>query len=294
MSMNDSMEILCTCDDRFVPHTSTMLCSLLEHNRGCGIHIIHSADASLGLLKCKSFVEGYRSKIDFYEVSLEDFRGLRVDGWVSVAVYFRLLSPLILPKSLMKVLYLDSDIVVRRPLTALWNTEIGDHALAAVEEFGDPTGTRFNSGVMLINLDFWRRNNVCERAIAFARNHPEQVKEWDQGALNAVLVDNWKMMPRVWNNQLGSFEIGKAPLLDAAIVHYDGPIKPWHWAWNFSVPHPHKYEYHRYRSKTPWRRFRLREGRAVVPWRLSGVIRSTARALLPRSVLQWRKSRLMN
>ena len=36
-----------------------------------------------------------------------------------------------------------------------------------------PKGAKyFNSGVMLINLDYWRQNNVGERAIAFVRDNP--------------------------------------------------------------------------------------------------------------------------
>lgn len=40
------MEILCACDERFLPHTATMLSSLLTHNCGSRIHFFHSPGVS--------------------------------------------------------------------------------------------------------------------------------------------------------------------------------------------------------------------------------------------------------
>jgi lipopolysaccharide biosynthesis glycosyltransferase len=215
----------------------------------------------------------------------EDFENLRVDKYLSIATYYRLFSPRVLPANLTKVLYLDSDIVVRRSLSGLWNTDLNDHALAAVEEFGDfrktPRIRKFNAGVMLINLDFWRRNSVAEQAMAFARNHPEKVEWHDQDALNAVLDDRWIRLSAIWNEQTGVVSaLRMEPARDAAIVHFEGPVKPWQWYWNVRVPHPLKYEYHRYRSRTPWRRYKLREGRAILPWRLPLLLRLVVNTLL--------------
>jgi lipopolysaccharide biosynthesis glycosyltransferase len=265
-----------------------MLCSLLRHNRGPRIHILHSAGAGRELLKLKSFAMGYGSEVSLYQVSAEEVRGLRVDGWVSLAVYYRLLGPHILPGSITKILYLDSDIIVRRSLTELWNIDLGRYALAAVEDVGRPR--RFNSGVMLINLNFWRQNNVPERAITFGRDHPEKNEDWDQSALNAILVDQWFELPPIWNGQV-ALGLGYEPPADSAIIHYAGPVKPWHYS-SWKVPHPFIYEYHRYRRKTPWRRYGLQEGRAILPPRLARLA-SIVRVLLPSGARRWLKSRLM-
>src|SRR5690242_20476201 len=52
-----NMDVLCACDERYVPHTATMLCSLLEANAGTRIHLLHSAAAGNEILKLKTFVE---------------------------------------------------------------------------------------------------------------------------------------------------------------------------------------------------------------------------------------------
>jgi lipopolysaccharide biosynthesis glycosyltransferase len=248
-----------------------MLCSLLEHNRVSHIHLFHDAAAIGELPKLKSFVAKYGSDITFYEIALERLQNLRVDGHVSIATYYRLMSPLILPAKIEKVLYLDSDIIVRHSLSELWEIDLKDWALAAVDDLwpttegflahmeilGLPPNVRyFNAGVLLINLNYWRQNKVCERATAFVRENPGKIDFHDQDALNVILARCWIPLPGIWNCQ--DLATGR-PVPDVAIVHFVGPGKPWHWSWQ-SKEHPFKKDYHQYRRKTPWRRYTL-EGR---------------------------------
>jgi lipopolysaccharide biosynthesis glycosyltransferase len=67
----------------------------------------------------------------------------------------------------------------------LWETPLLDHPVAAVEEphyikqlsLGMPANAPyFNSGVMLINLPAWRRENVSERALVFLQQYPDKLK----------------------------------------------------------------------------------------------------------------------
>ena len=226
-----------------------------------------------------------------YEMRPEDFLDLRVDKWSSMAHYFRLLAPRVLPAHIKKILYLDSDVIVRGSLRELWNTDLSGHALAAVADaFWDPKaelpyldmpeGAKyFNSGVILINLDYWRQNNVCERAIAFIRDNPTKVNYYDQDALNAILVDCWINLPAIWNQHI----------LNPTIVHFIGDHKPWQW----SAKHAYKVDYHRYRLKTPWRRYRL-EGKPNLSRKLYRSLRSFARPLVPGILRQWLRLHLIS
>lgn len=300
------MEVLCGCDSSYFPHAATMLCSLLEHNRDCRIHLFCSSVASGEIAKLRSLVARYGSELVCYEMVPEDFHELRVDKWKShssIANYFRVLAPRILPTNIKKILYLDCDIVVRRSLQDLWKVDLCDHALAAVEcSFWDltsdffvplPPGAKyFNSGVLLINLDYWRKNDVCERTLGFVRNHPEKVNLYDQDALNAVLVNRWITLPATWNEQARS-TIGRPALrdeniADPAIVHFVSADKPWHWP----CTHPLKAEYHKYRRKTPWRHYRIQR-KPPVARRLSRHLLSLIRVILPKNVRQWLRSRVM-
>ena len=290
------IEILCSCDEPYIPHAATMLCSLFEHNNVHRIHLLSESIAERELAKLKSLTARYGSELLFYEILPEDLRGVHLPPYWSIACYFRLLAARILPANIGKILYLDSDIIVRRPLTDLWNTELGDQAFAAVEDaFWDPKldyvplppgAEYFNSGVMLINLNYWRRNNVYERAIAFIRDNPDKVNYVDQDALNAILINQWINLPAVWNDMALSTlpmpAVRNKLVENPAILHFVGPYKPWMWL----CKHPYKYEYHKYRVKTPWRRYRL-EGKPRLRF-----LRSIARLVLPGGLRQWLRSRI--
>jgi lipopolysaccharide biosynthesis glycosyltransferase len=257
LNKDKKMEVLCACDERYLPHAATMLCSLLEHNSVFRVHYFYSSITSRNLAKLKSFVVNFGSKLACYEVVEGDFKELRADRWISIAAYYRLLAERLLPSSLDKVLYLDSDLIVRRSLKELWNTDLADCALAAVndyweepEERGLPEGAKyFNSGVLLINLKFWRQNRVFEQATEFVRANPEKVRFWDQDALNMILANQWIELETCWNAQHdehwhSATQSGTNP----AIVHFISESKPWQW----SNKHPFKHEYHKYRLRTPW------------------------------------------
>jgi lipopolysaccharide biosynthesis glycosyltransferase len=202
-----------------------------------------------------------------------------------------------LPDDLDKVLYLDTDIVVRGSLTELWNTNISVHALAAVahdddedhlrEALGLPKGTPyFNSGVLLMNLRYCRQRAVVENAISFVKEYPQKIQFWDQDALNATLVDQWLELPKSWNwrdKKRPSRKLEGEP----AIVHFVGHNKPWHWSNN----HPFRHEYRKYRRKTPWP-FQP-ENRPPLPGRIDHFARKALKAALPASFRHWLKSRIL-
>jgi lipopolysaccharide biosynthesis glycosyltransferase len=287
------MEVLCACDERYLPHAATMLCSLLEHNSVSRIHFFYSTIRNGELEKLKSLVARYGSKLLCYEMVAADFQDLRIDRWISNAAYYRLLAARFLPAETEKVLYFDCDIIVRNGLNELWATDLAGRALAAVPDYwldpqsrGLPEGAKyFNSGVLLINLPFWRQNNVAERAIAFIKNNPDKVTAWDQDALNAILVNQWVELPPHWNAQNEAHwrqESQSRVAAKPAVVHFITDDKPWRW----SNKHPFKREYHKYRLKTPWAKYR-QEGQPRFR-----IVYSFARALVPRSLRKWLRARI--
>lgn len=114
------------------------------------------------------------------------------------SILYRLFAAEILPKSLDSVLYLDTDILVRGDISDLADIVFNDDiALYAVpDEFrmldyhrihcSPLSHDYFNSGVMLINLSYWRKHSVGQRGIEYLTFHKESMCLPDQDALNAV------------------------------------------------------------------------------------------------------------
>jgi lipopolysaccharide biosynthesis glycosyltransferase len=183
----------------------------------------------------------------------------------------------LLPQGLQKVIYLDSDIVVRGRLDELWNFCLGHSIVGAVKDsivesnpqikskLGlDPVSPYFNAGVLLIDLDRWRQARVGSEAVVFAHCHPDRITFADQCPLNWVLRGRWVDLPEFWNLQTGSMVVGrqygfanysraaKKKRMTARIIHFSEGSKPWHYMNN----NPFKREYLAYLSRTDWKHYR--------------------------------------
>lgn len=134
------------------------------------------------------------------------------------ASLFRLRITELLPDDIDRLIFLDTDVVVRGPLVELWETDLDGALLGAVRdamypwaaspqclewrELGvAPNTPYFNSGVMLIPLAHWRARGVGSRALELLGRHV--FRYGDQCALNAVAAGDWRVLPPHWNLQSG-------------------------------------------------------------------------------------------
>lgn len=177
----------------------------------------------------------------------------RIDGLptkkrLRKATYFRLLIPQELPETVTRVLYLDTDIVVRREIDDLWKIDLGGHSVAACQDLVvqrvdriapyqeagfSPNADYFNAGVLLMDLARWRAEGTSDRVVANIVANGDKYPLLDQDGLNAVLSENWSELPPQWNVQVGSQVLGYQPLSvdEAGIVHFTGKAKPWSGWW---------------------------------------------------------------
>ena len=150
-------------------------------------------------------------------------------------------------------------------------TYLRDHLGIAYSQPSD----YFNSGVMVIDLEAWRSEDIARRCIDLVRRKGPFV--WaDQDALNMVCGKDWAPLDARWNSfaakASAASPLGKPYALlslqhiwrtDPWIVHFSGPAKPWHAG---TPPTVHDHLYWRQAAKTRWGR-RLRRGRTVARWR---------------------------
>lgn len=187
--------------------------------------------------------------------------GLQASGRFPLSIYFRFLLPELLQDE-ERVLYLDCDILVRENIGEFYNTDLTDYACAAIEDQrGDDVTIHnriymyskyFNSGVLLMNLDYWRRHDVANQLITYLRTYPERCWFPDQDALNAVLEGKVKFMDYRYNLQ-GEMLSHRCYLLlsatkwqaldeaisNPAVIHFTDINKPWH----KECRHPYRDEY---------------------------------------------------
>ncbi|XHR30268.1 MAG: glycosyltransferase family 8 protein [Chthoniobacteraceae bacterium] len=174
--------------------------------------------------------------------NMQTFAGLPQDWGSSVMTYARLALPKMVDEE--RILYVDADMIVQKPWREIWETDLGEAIVAAapdivtktladekldLEKFQlDPQASYFQAGLLLIDLCRWRDFGVSTKVLAYLCENPGHCRYWDQSALNVVLYRLWKPLPMAWNTPAWWADQGRENCqLDAPVLHFVGPHKPW-------------------------------------------------------------------
>ncbi|WP_432239369.1 glycosyltransferase family 8 protein [Herbaspirillum robiniae] len=166
-------------------------------------------------------------------------------GNYSNAIFTRILMPGVLAGVTDRMLYVDSDILCRGKLAELARMDLGEHVAAAAADVHTIAQRRlaameldgdfyFNSGLLLIDIDNWNRARITERAIELIGSGRYKLDYPDQDALNKVAHGHVMKLHPKWNvmfSLLGNLRSCKQKLSisdDAVMLHFGGPLKPWH------------------------------------------------------------------
>lgn len=162
------------------------------------------------------------------------------DERFSKAVLLRLLLPEKLPHDIMRLIYLDADILCVGDIIELWNFALPQkyiiaaspykekHGPEQIKRLGLKTDVYFNSGVLLINMQLWRRRNIAKLLIDCYKNFYKFFMLPDQDALNVVLQNNICKLPYKFNRMTAPND----PTLDFrekddVLLHFVNEAKPW-------------------------------------------------------------------
>lgn len=298
------MDIVACLDKGFVMPTGVMMYSVCVNNQDTEImfHLVVDesvTDADRNDLK--RTVESFEGKkVTFYTVNSRNFQEMPalVKGYrITQSAYYRLFLTEILPTNIEKVLYLDGDIIVRHSLLPLWNTDLTDYSLAAVIDYEEDTMSfyerlnyprrysYFNSGVLLINLKYWREHDVVKVFNSYIEEHRSDIVYHDQDVLNAVFYNKKILLPIKYNTSVGFCKRQKKydpkyedevlnTRKDPVIIHYT-ETKPWQYC---RYPHPFESSFFKYQSQTCWKDWPIEDQRPL-QLRLRHAVADTLRKL---------------
>lgn len=155
--------------------------------------------------------------------------------------YCRILLAQLLDVS--RLIYLDSDVLVFRDVSQLFDIELlpgklvaavpdsqtvslADDSVALAKTMKLPAeSTYFNSGVMLMNLDELRRQHFFQRAVEFLNRWRGKYRFHDQSAINFLLYGEIEKLPEYWNRASWRFDDQENNDLDC-VVHFTSSV-PW-------------------------------------------------------------------
>ena len=285
------MDIVACTDNGYVMPTGVMMFSVCCNNADVDIvfHIIAGGVGAEGKEKLIKTIKPFKNKsIIFYDgvkLDTSDFP-LMKNCHYPISAFFRLFLAELLPTELEKVIYLDVDIIVRQSLLPLWNVDLGGYSLAAVpdwwcekctdfsERLGYPKELGyFNSGALLINLEYWRSHNVFNDFIEYMKQRADNILFADQDVLNYIFRESKMTLPikynfashiiwkcvKVYYDEKEYNQAVQEALHDCTILHFTTTTKPWH----TSCSHPFRSSFLKYYRQTPWGNDPLQETRPL-------------------------------
>lgn len=293
------MNVLFSSDDNYARHLGVAMYSLMTQNQKVEKLHFYVVDNQISLDNKSRLEQEVRefsnSSITF--ISFDSYvKRLHLDMvWpISMSAYARLFAAEILSEDIDRVLYLDCDMVINHDLIELWEFELGDFCIGAVQDqvsskVKESVGMHsenqyFNSGMLLIDLKKWRDNTICSRILRFLAERRGRVVHHDQGVLNAIFCNKWFRLPlkynvmtvhymipyqkcRLFYNDISSFyseeEVEDSKLFPF-ILHFTPSFTSRPWEEN--CLHPMRSLYQFAIEATPWGRYPLVKD--STPWYL--------------------------
>lgn len=243
-----------SADHNYIMPTSVAILSLLECSRDCKpcIYLLHDDSVTKeDFAMLAALVAPYDTSLHYLNVG-NRFENAHEDHGVTKATYYRLLLPELLP-DLSKVIYCDGDILFQCSVSELWGYELSDNLVAGVHRqnytlpeyakyissIGLDPSTYINAGILILNLDGLRKDNIESKMSNFAQS---KYKYQDQDLINITFQGRIFYLPERFNappyKSLGSNMLH-------GIVHYCG-VKPWK-QYNHTA-----FEWWMYYRKTPF------------------------------------------
>lgn len=236
------MHVAFAVDDKFTPRLEVALYSLLKNNPySIKVYVlsfdISETNKSRILKLCNYFKD---AEAIFVEVDIKRFKSYKTLAHFSHDIYIRYLLPELLD-DIPKVLYLDADILVTKDIRGLYDISTDGVYMAGVRDFGISKGmftgylrklklkpeTYLNSGVLLMNLEKMRVDDVVNKLMACTERLMDDLRHPDQDVINLVMGVKSIELESKWNYQDYDREYNTVDMNDVHIVHYTTGYKPW-------------------------------------------------------------------
>lgn len=239
-------------DALYAAHAASVIASVVRHASAEALHfLLLQADID-GETRRRVESAAPRARFTWIDVADDMFPELAERGHINKTTLFRLGLEKLAPAEVTRAIYLDADLTVCGDIASLWRADLQGQPLGAVVDSwidGDAfartwalsPGRYFNAGVLLIDLETTRREQLFSSALQFQIQHGPALAYNDQDALNHVCWNRWQALDGGWNvqtttvmNALGDRTL---PRLRPYIVHFTTALKPWlpdqwhPWAW---------------------------------------------------------------
>ena len=269
-------------NDGYIPYACVTIKSIIENHKNevVNIHLLSDYISDKMRNRLDEVVkDSVSTNLHIHIVNDESLRGLK-DTW-SIYAWYRIFLPQVLSNDIHRILYLDADTIVVGNLKELFTLNMDGIAIAGCIDpvsFNNQTFTRCGyesskgyicTGVLLMNLDYWREYNLTDEIIYWAQQNSQNIIFPDQDTINYLCRDSKIILPLQYGI-IGSFfqksQYYQLPFIEELrnaikspkIIHYAGQAP---WKIELST-HLMQKEWEKYNKmlKHPARRFYITKG----------------------------------
>lgn len=283
------MNIIYSTSDLYSELAAISIASVLENSKDMdeiNVYVIDKGISELHKQWMQNLVDSYeRNLVIIPNLDIEEIvkTKMNVGRW-HISTFSRLFVLHVLPESLKKIIYIDCDMIIRHSLKELWEMDMeGTWCMSADDCRGsmyrknigvDPDSIYTNNGLMVIDLDAWRENNVEDMFIEFIQRYNGNITYMDQGVLNGVFqpLKKVKLLSIKYNAQTVCYDLGydgikacrkpvwaytkeefERDLKDPVVVHFTTCFYSGTRPWFEKDNHPYREEFLEYRNLTGWK-----------------------------------------
>lgn len=244
------IHVALTFDDKYwAPAYTTMRSICLVSGRAADFvfHLMHVGLSDRHRADLEAVTTEFGARIVYYDLDALGILKKRIARLPRVGmhintpiVYTRLFLTDIVPRDVERLIFIDSDMMVRTDIAPLYEMDLEGFPFAAASDpyrtgfqtgrdlkpkrYYSTTDLFFNAGFLVIDTRRMAAVDILGRI--FELLTPEEVAGlyYDQDILNIVFRNNWKVLDKLWNlqNPLPAHEV-----MDPYVVHYTGIHKPW-------------------------------------------------------------------
>ena len=235
--------IFFSVDDRYLPFLAVSMRSMIDNASPDYFYRIHILNMGLDPARLAKVTEMERENVKIVPIDVSRqieplMKRLNLRDYYTVSIYYRLFISSMFPQY-DKAIYLDADITVNGDISELYRTPLGDNLLGVIRDavaasdptfrdytqrtLGIPYREYFNSGVLLMNLKEFRKQEIERRFVSLLQTFHFETIAPDQDYLNFLCHGKVLYLDPTWNRMtVGETEEGTPKL-----IHYNMFRKPW-------------------------------------------------------------------
>lgn len=236
--MTDKINLLLVCDNHYISLLASLLKSIETHHNTEELIVAYIVSDKISQKNKEALCSSLN--LDIISIVWIDIKNAipnkatlpLTKNSYPLNIITRIYLSHYIPITVNRILYLDVDMIMCKDVSELYFTDLEGHTIGAVMDsitkkvrFGiqnykslqmDPEEKYFNSGLLLIDLEKWRAQNITDKTMRIINDAREYARLTDQYGLNVSLYKNWKELDPLWNTFCTSDHT------DPYLIHYFG------------------------------------------------------------------------